>query len=79
MRYYLAAATACALLAHVGVAHAIPAEPIELHLVTFSASLPLDFTDYSTNLTLPQINPVYFASITPIVVTLSGTVAGDYM
>ena len=46
--------------------------------MTFNASLPLDFTDFSTNLMLPQINPAHFASITSIVVTLSGTVAGDY-
>ena len=78
MKYCFAAVTACMLLAHAGVAHAIPAEPVEMHSVTFSASLPLGFTDFSTDLILPQINPAHFATITSIVVTLSGTVAGDY-
>ena len=78
MKYYLAAAIACMLLTDAGVAHAIPTEPVEAHSVTFTASLPLDFTDFSTDLILPQINPAHFATVTSIVVTLSGTVAGDY-
>ena len=66
------------LLLTVGVAHAVPSEPVDQHSVTVSASLPLDFTDYTVDLLLPQINPAHFASITSIVVTLSGTVQGDY-
>lgn len=78
MKFCLAAVTACALLTHTGVANAIPAEPIEAHSVTFAASLPLDFTDFSASLVFAQINPAHFASVTSIVVALSGTVAGDY-
>ncbi len=78
MKFHLAAATACALFVNAGAAHAVPAGPLWAQSVTFNASLPLDFTDFSTDLMLPQINPAHFASITSIVVTLSGTVAGDY-
>ncbi len=66
------------LLLTAGVAHATPSEPIEAHSVTFNAVMPLDFTDYSMDLLLPQINPAHFANVTSIVITLAGTVAGDY-
>ena len=78
MKFHLAAATACALFVNAGAAHAVPAGPLWAQSVTFNASLPLDFTDFSTDLMLPQINPAHYASITSIVVTLTGTVAGDY-
>ena len=74
----LTSAALATLLLTAGVAHAIPNEPVEAHSVTITSSLPMGFTDYTQDLLLPQINPAHFASITSIVVTLSGTVAGDY-
>ena len=71
-------AAACALLASAGISRATPLEVPEPHSVTFSVTLPQSFTDFTTMLELPQIYPSHFASVTSIIVTLSGTVAGDY-
>lgn len=75
----LSAAVSLFLLTN-NLAHAapLPNEPIETHSVTFHLSLPQSFTDFVSDLPIPQLSPAHFTTITSIGVKLSGTVAGDY-